>query len=228
MAFPTLVSSTGGIFTTSNSLTFAPSLGFTANANDLIVVAVSEDDATGGNSHTYSGGYTKLYDSGTIGSFSVSLAYYVAAGGETGVPTITAINADHWAILIWRITGGGTPEETHATGVSTTPNPPTLTPSGGSSDYLWLAGYGVDTGSTQRTNTADPAGYTNIIESREVSTSGAQIRGGSRTNTAASEDPGSFTLDGSENWTAFTIAVPPSGPPPASALNQRMTLGVGG
>jgi hypothetical protein len=224
MAFPTLVSSTGGLFNSANSFTYAPAFGFTANAGDLIVVIAEQDGGTGAQTHTYSGSWVKLSDL-DASSIILSAAYLVAAGGETAVATITSSLSDHWSALIFRFTGAGIPEWTRASGSSTTPDPPLHTPSGGSSDYFWIAGYGVDTGPTQRANTVDAAGYTNVVESREVSTTGSQLRAGSRTNTAASENPGTFTLDGTETWIGFTISVPPAGAAPTFSLpvDERRT-----
>ncbi|MCX8140041.1 MAG: hypothetical protein N3E46_10185 [Gemmataceae bacterium] len=85
-----------------------------------------------------------------------------------------------------------------------------MTPSGGAQDYLWLAIVGTE--GTQ-TFTADPSGYTHV---HTVSTTGStaatngSVRVVSRQLNASSQDPGTFTMSASEDWTAVTIAIPPS------------------
>ena len=49
---------------------------------------------------------------------------------------------------------------------------------------------------------ATPVGYSNFILSNNAVASGQAIRGGSRSNTAASEDPGTYTMSATETWQA--------------------------
>jgi glucose/arabinose dehydrogenase len=207
---PTLVSSTGNLNLTTNSYTYAVNFGFTANAGDLIVVAVCQDGGNGTFTHSWGGGFTELYDRDA--SFIIcSAGYKIAAGGETSV-VVTSTQSDHWSGLVWRFTGAGIPTApTPATGNNANPNPPVNTPAGGFEDYFWISGYGADMSALPTHTGATPAGYSNFILSSNAVTTGQAIRGGSRGNAAASEDPGTYTMSATETWQAFTIAVPPLG-----------------
>ena len=207
---PTLVSSTGTLNQTVNSYTFPVNFGFTASAGDLIVVAVCQDGGNGTFTHSWGGGFNELFDRDA--SFIIcSAGYKIAAGGETNV-VVTSTQSDHWSGLVWRFTGAGTPTApTPATGNNANPNPPVNTPAGGFNDYFWISGYGADMSALPTHTGATPAGYSNFILSNNAVASGQAIRGGSRSNTAASEDPGTYTMSATETWQAFTIAVPPLG-----------------
>ena len=121
-AFPTLVSSTGNLNQTANSSTFTVNFGFTANAGDLIVVAVCQDGGNGTITHSWSGGFNELFDR-DAGFIICSAGYKIAAGGETNVVVTNSALSDHWSGLVWRFTGAGIPTApTPATG-----NTPTRT-----------------------------------------------------------------------------------------------------
>jgi hypothetical protein len=95
-----------------------------------------------------------------------------------------------------------------ASGTSTTPDPPALTPSAGPADYLWLVGFGGPDNPT--TNAVDPPGYP--VNKRGASSgdgNGVTLRVTCLGKHGASENPGAFSGMGSANWGAFTIAIPP-------------------
>ena len=142
--------------------------------------------------------------------------YKVASGSEGATVTVdTGTSSVKYSAIAYRITGhdsGQAPEiSTAAVGTSTTPNATTVTPTGGSKDYLFLT-WAVHEG-TGSVGTA-PSGYSNR---QSVLTSG----GGGATNsgnavaekaaTASSEDAGAWGAWGaSEDWVAWTVAVHPS------------------
>jgi hypothetical protein len=80
------------------------------------------------------------------------------------------------------------------------PNPPSLTAPWGAYNHRWYAitlfGTGGDTVSTY------PSSYTSIAS---TGTSGLFVASAHRTTGAATEDPGTFTLTGTENWEALTF-----------------------
>ena len=83
---------------------------------------------------------------------------------------------------------------------------PTLTPSWGSDDYLWLVSLGY------LSTTSQPAGYGNYLTSGLFSSSGSSINTASKETTAStSETPGTWTsaIGGSQRQIAWTVAVRP-------------------
>ena len=88
---------------------------------------------------------------------------------------------------------------------STAPNPASLTPSGGSANYLWLAVFHA--GSNQPA-TGYPTNYTNG-QTIGIASSGSATASAQRALTASSEDPGAFTIASSAAWAAYTVAIKP-------------------
>lgn len=204
------------------------------SAGDLLIVAhwVNNSSITGTYPPT---GYTSIYNRAFNGdadpiSASFSVFYKVAAGGET-TATVACVTATKWASCAWRITGhdSGTPPVadtaiTHAT-ASSSPNPTSFSPAGGSKDYLWIW-----VGAWNKLATAPPTGtptnYSNAVgasSSGNPSTSNAGCAGATRQNTAASEDPPVWTTSAAVDWAAITIAVYPvaGGAAPGRAVPRR-------
>jgi hypothetical protein len=100
-------------------------------------------------------------------------------------------------------------------------DPPSLTPTGGAKDYLWLAVSGWR-GATL-TATGNPTNYTNAIEGNSggTATTGTRLRSLRRELNAASEDPSAFTLSAaSDRRLGVTIAVHP--PIPSVDITVRV------
>lgn len=159
-------------------------------------------------------GFTEFFEKAfTGGAVIMALAYRQADGGEGSTIDITTDVAEKCAHLSYRITGAEDPAtqvpevSTGATGTSTTPDPDSLTPTGGSADFLWLAMH-VHEGDA--TTDAFPASYSNGISIEEGSAGGAGLGSAERQLTASSEDPATFTISGSEKWVAPTVAIHPS------------------
>lgn len=97
------------------------------------------------------------------------------------------------------------------------PNPPSLTPTGGAKDWLWIAHaqhqhfFGTD-----RNFSSYPTNYTHIGTTTDIQEIGGlsselEMTQAYRQLNAASEDPGTFSLSGTAQTTrAYTLAVPPS------------------
>lgn len=81
------------------------------------------------------------------------------------------------------------------------PNPPNLAVGWGSEPVRWYAATVYGTGGDDVS--AYPSSYTSIADTGAATL--LQIGTAHRTTTAASENPGAFTLAGSENWQAFTF-----------------------
>ena len=98
------------------------------------------------------------------------------------------------------------PEATATPGTSATPDPPSLTPTGGSAEYLWFAVAGWDSNPT-----ADsvPTDYTSVASFVHANAAGTGISVAQRTLTATSQDPDTFGIGASEQWGAATVAIYP-------------------
>lgn len=179
-------------------------------ANDLLVI-IGNTSASGVVPSTPAG-WTALTFGTISGSGEAVIFYKQAAGGETSV--VVSHSSARFAWLAYRISGWDTtkaPEVgTPATGSSTTPDPPSVTPSWAlTRKNLYLATCGVNNGNTGSTS-AIPSGYTNGINQRTQKNDSTDCRISAAqkamTVTATSEDPGTFTTT-TGAWRAQTIAI---------------------
>lgn len=208
MAFPTVAASNTSVQSSAtNSHTISLPSGI--QAGDLLIIFFTYPISGLANALS---GWTKLkeyYGSGDV--FGTNVYYRVADGTEGSTVTITTTGNFQSAHASYRITGhGGNPEvSTGATSTgSTTPDPDSLTPSGGAKDYLWIAHAGAPGAVTF---SAYPTNYGSNQLTIRSNTSGntATVAVATRNLNASSEDPGTFTISGSVRWVALTIAVPP-------------------
>ena len=141
------------------------------------------------------------------------------------------------ATIAWRITGAENPATQAPRGwddcrgrrtVANTCNPGSVTPTGGSKDYLFIVMGGAD--QEVGAFTASPTNYS-AITAANSGTGGAAatnciIGGASRQLTAASEDPGVFTHAAAVTGnTGITVAVHPAAA--AAPPNPRRTPIIG-
>ncbi|MGH7535138.1 MAG: hypothetical protein ACREMG_06090, partial [Gemmatimonadales bacterium] len=165
-------------------------------------------------------GWTEFFEqdatSGTL-HLAVAGAWRKADGTEGASITVTTNVSVLAAHNSYRITGAADPTvqppEAAAIGYTTgttSIDPPSLTPTGGAKDYLWLAVAGWRRSGVTSPN--DPTNYTTAIDASSGGAgSGTHLRSLRRQLNAASEDPGAFTLSGtSERRAGVTIAVHPA------------------
>jgi hypothetical protein len=183
------------------------------NAGDLLIVLFTND---GSATVTTPGGWPQLASNTNGAVVRLSIYYKIAAGTEGGTTVnFVTFAAEQAASQVYRITDwhGTTPPEisTAATGISTAPNPSSLNPAGWDvAGTLWLAVAGQNRGDQSGT-TAYPAHYTDGISTLSSNdTMSCRTLSARRVLTAASENPGAFTIPVSEEWVAFTIAVRPT------------------
>ena len=209
MAFPVVAGSQTSQQTT-NSTSSNVTLPANIQAGDLIIAFVAADSGAG--AMTWPSPWVEIKDDAGTG-FQFSVGYLIASGGETTVAvTHGSERSNHLAI---RITGwhGTTPPEITAvaSGSSTTPNPGSLSPSWGAADTLWIAVLGCDNTTTDPFPiTAWPTNYDSNHLSNNTATSAADVAIATRELNATSDDPGTFTMTGTETWNAYTIAVRPA------------------
>lgn len=206
---------------------------------DLLIIYLRTGGATSCNGAT---GWTFLVDDNTSDATDdqTSILYKFANGTEGTTVSVDFTGTTKGASIAWRITGAENPAvqvpeiSTVATSTTTanTCDPGTVTPTGGSKDYLFLITGGLD-GETQ---TFTHGTYTNVTN-QNSGTGGAvatncRIAGGSRQATVSSENPSAWTHAAASNGTtAYTIAIHPASAavelpylsmPPLAPFEQKM------
>lgn len=138
---------------------------------------------------------------------------WTTSSDTTQVQTITFSHSIKAAFTA-AITGADSstaPEWNQASGSGTSANPPSLDPSGwGTEDTLWFA-YSFFDGVDGLNNgyVSGPSGYTHIYDEDDAVPGGSGFSIGRDEVAAASEDPGTITLEQSMPWEAITVAIPP-------------------
>jgi hypothetical protein len=163
---------------------------------------------------TFPGGWTVLDDftSGGVATTHTRTAiYYRTADGSEGASvTVTTSVSNACAYVTKRITGqhaSSAPEAgTAASSNSTNPDPPSLSPSWGAEDTLWVA---VEGNNASRTISVYPYADNNIAVPTSTGTNATIGYCEQSVNTATS-DPGTFTISAAENWGAQTVAIRPA------------------
>ncbi len=145
-------------------------------------------------------------------------AWLEATGGETSI-TVTTTGTDttssHASL---RISGAADPdtqppEALDAGTTSAAPDPPSLTPTGGEKDYLWIV-------ACNSRNGADVDGFPTSYINDQTLGNNPSVATAERTLTASVEDPDAFSIDISRDWCAATIAVHPGGIPGAIIIQN--------
>lgn len=170
-------------------------------AGDVLIVnatAYNPDDIS------YTAGWTELYETDSV--VTLSSAYKVAAGGEASV-TVTTVGNPYLVCTVAQIRGsdGGVESGTSATGSSANPDPPAVTPSWDNPNTLWIVVEGHQ--DATKTVSSYPANYTDGIAQGGGGASGDYTSMAFRIYRAASENPGTYTLSGADDWVSNTIAV---------------------
>lgn len=220
MASPVVASVTESA-TTSAGTSHVVTLPGTIAVGDLLLV-VLDKGSTAATINALAG-WTELLDENVANGLYI--AYRIADGSEGASITLTSSASTRSAQMVYRITGhdpATAPEIGFtATGTSASPNPPPLTPAGGSKDYLFIAIVGMageeaddDTwGNTSPTNYT-PSPPRQIACGVAGTNLGGLLLAAEHAVTGTTDDPDTFGVDVSAAWRSQTIAVYPE-PPPA-------------
>lgn len=198
-------SGTQGTNATTWTLTWPTNLA----AGDQIIAIVSADSNP---TITWPAELTQFAGVASGTTVSLRVASGIATGTETGTfdITLSASEQGNWWVL--RITGNDdatAPERTTANDglvASVNPDAPSLTPTWGSAENLWIAIASVDNGNTAVT--VDPTNYTALADLAGGAT-GTLLAVAHRLLTAATDDPSAWTIDTSRRWCTATIVVRP-------------------
>jgi hypothetical protein len=182
-------------------------------------------------------GWTELVDENVANGITIAIHAIDGTEGTTTV-TFTSSAATRSASIMYRISGVENmatqlPQlSTVATGSSTTPDPGSLTPTGGAKDYLWIALFARsgEEADDDTWVTATPTNFSiGTLVQKACGVAGTNLGGmiatAWRANNAASQDPGTFTC-ATGGWRAYTMAIhpapPPAATPPIYALSAPM------
>lgn len=212
-ASPTVQSRSSG---TINGNTLTVTLSGTPALDDLYIIFLqAHSTTTTWSQNTGTTGWTEIYDT------NGQAVYYKQIGASEPNPAFSLSTNERCGYSVLQITGHEDPSTqapevgSQSSGSGTTPDPPSITPTGGSKDYLFIAASGTISSVAY---SAAPSGYSNL----NTFDAGAGPNGAAGATaeyqvTASSENPGTFTST-SGTWYAQTIAVHP-----ASAADPTFT-----
>lgn len=233
MASPTVNSVKGANQTagSANSLTCDyPASGIASG--DTLIALGSADGNPSDLIWLTSDGWTNLAISGGV-TAQGRIAYKKADGTEDGTTTtLTTDDAEQKCGRIWAISGASDPTVTapeQGTWVDGSSNidPPSLTPSGGSDDYLFIAFYAHN---DTNLATGYPTNYDDNQATQATSSGGGSADGvATRALTASSDDPGAFTnsTNAAKGQTIAIYPVAAGGATPFKPPSGLALLGMG-
>jgi hypothetical protein len=151
----------------------------------------------------------------------LKILWYTGAGVPSN-PTFTSSGSTRSASIAYRISGadrGTTPQiGTTGTGTSATPDPPSVTPTGGTvKNYLFIAFAGMagEEADDDTWGNSSPTNYSPAVPlQKSCGVAGTNLGGlilaaSRQFNTGAAENPGTFGVDVSAAWRSQTIIVHP-------------------
>lgn len=206
--YPSVVSTASSQKTVTSGNTHNVALPDGIQSGDLVMVFWA-DANTVGTAMTVPPGWTVLYNTTWPSSNLRHTALYRIADGSEGTNLSVTAGNERSAHTAYRIAAGsyqGIPATTGAaTGTSINPDPGNLTSGFGAVPTLWIAAAHI----TGAPSNNIPASYTNGVHGYSGSTGVDHVRMTTaiRYTSAASENPGAFTLDASRSWSAFTVAL---------------------
>lgn len=169
--------------------------------------------ASGTASHTLSG-WTNIFDDTSDASDDRTTLWWRQATGTEGVSVTITQTSSKFASLCWLLRHALAPPQRSlvAVGNSTTPDPSSLSPTGGNKDYLWLWMGGLE--GIMSFSAATPLNYINRVTagsgSAAAASSNVRLLTAQRNWHDVSEDPPSWLQTGSGPWTAIVVAIHPS------------------
>jgi hypothetical protein len=189
-----------------------------SNVSGYLVIAFASKDGTG--VFTWPSGWTQIVAASDDSNLfcRTEVRYRIIDGTEGWDGTDDVIAVTHaseetaCSVITYSSWHGTTPPEGATVGdagfSNTNPNPPSLDPSAwATEDTSWIAYFGSD---ATRTVSGFPTGYDNNQHADNTGgISGITHGFATRNLNAASENPGTFTLDSNDFWVAVTVAVRP-------------------
>ena len=234
MTFP-VVETTNVSEESSNTGSHTVNMPASVVSGELVFVGFGTSDDPG--TVTWPSAFTQIF--GVFESRGANEGMYGAwakGADVTGSSTVTVSTSNNVrsSHVSYRISGAEDPdtqppEAATANDTNGAPNPPSLSPTGGAKDYLWLA---VGSSSHAPTYSAFSTSYINGIQiANDVSGSATRTSTGGcqRQLNASSEDPSvwSSSEESSAEWVGATIAIHPSGAATATLVQTSYRIRTG-
>jgi len=210
---PSVESDLAVVDSTSSSTTHTGNYPATVDNGDILVTCVSVRINSSSTDTMTITGHTELDFSGVSSNSALGAFYEVMDGTEDGGTfTVTLSTASPAVIKSWAIPAEqltGTPEFAVSGGTGTSHDPSSVTPAGGSDDYLSLACAETD---KDRTYSAFPSSYSATGQQQSGAGFGTSttLAWATRQWTGTSEDPGAFTSNTSDDWRTAHIVISPT------------------
>lgn len=211
MTLPTIVDITTGDDAGTGATSHTVNLPGSIVSGERLILEFSYTGGTGGGI-TWPGTFTGLVQTGTDGQTILGIAYRDCDGSEGSSVTVTTAASRACAWKVTRITAGtfksGVAPEvgTVATGNSTGPDCPSLSPSWGNKDALWFASAAEKSAAGAVSVTTWPTDFTNN-QTLVSSANTAVLVSSHRAVAGSSQDPSAYTISASRQWAANTIAI---------------------
>jgi len=212
MAFPQVLGSVTETAFAGDTTAHLVAMPATVSAGELLMMLfVCHTTAA----HTKPDGWEVQWNLATS-TLSNTTCFVRVADGTEGGTTVDVVTADAqsaaaqvYRITDWEGTLSGVENGTAVSAVSNTPDPPSLTPSWGLLDTLWIAMFGA--GDDDETVTSFPTDYTDGVDtvSGAGGDAGCEVGTARRERSIDTEDPDQFTLTASEQNVANTVAIRP-------------------
>ena len=210
MAFPTIVDYDTTLVA-SNTTSHEQNIPTEYSAGDLLLCLFTCDAADVALGITTGTGWVEIAEYSNI-EITTGIFYKLSAADSSADDLTLSTNSNqHSASIIYAISGhddSEVPDYSRSNGNSTNADPPSLTPTNGRHDYLWIVCMATD-GTVVASS--EPTDFSNLITRASSSSSdGVSISSAQRnyhTNNTA-YNPGTFT-SATEQWVAITIAITP-------------------
>jgi hypothetical protein len=191
----------------------------------IVFFGVDGDQASGDPGISWPAGWTEMFgvnESGLI--YCRAEARYRVIDGTEGFDgtddtiTITTTLSEMSAHVSYLIEAYGSElveDQANSGGNTANPDPPSLTPSWGADDSLWIAGCCYDRG--DRSVSDYPDNYSNGQSQRSNNSVGVGVATCEREYRATSDDPNTFTISSGQRCVVWTVALQPgagTGAPP--------------
>lgn len=204
MTFPIVVARTSSE-QASDANSFTVSLGG-PSAGELLVAVIAvdgNDQWTIDESTSGKNWYVAAHVTST--NSVVGIVAIKVADGSDALRLISQSGTQQASSIVFRISGHGSyAAVASTTGSGTNGDPPNGAITGAGQDCLFLTGLCTD---AQVVASSAPASYGNLTTKVATTSGGASVSVADRNLNASSDNPGTFT-NASEQWVAFTIAIP--------------------
>ena len=198
MAFPTVISTTTGRTTNTNTTSHPITLPSGLLAGDLLLVFFSID---GSPNLSYTSGWFPI-EQETYGSFATGVLFYKYATSSSDTLTITSSPSEASTHIVYQVRNSAPPMALSGR-ANAGQREPTSLDTGMERDYLAIASTTLDTTSVA---TAAPSGFSNLVTRSAAGSNGVSVST-AQTNLAASViSPGPFTKP-TAALLSFTVAL---------------------